>query len=122
MKFKLPHTLRASSLVEVLISMVILLLVFGIGLMIFTNLVRSSKSKQSQVVAHQMSILAQQAQLTLDEDHVEQIEKDNIYYTVEQDAHPEYSDRVRIKVTAHLSNDGKIIDSLVLIKEEEYAN
>lgn len=119
MKFKLNHTIRASSLVEVLISMVILLLVFGIGMMIFTNLVRSSKSKQSKVIAHEMAVLAHQA---LEEDREKQFEKEGIYYTVEQEDFSTYSDRVRIKVTAQLSDNGKIIDSLIVIKELEHAN
>lgn len=116
MKVKLNHTVRASSLVEVLISMVILLLVFGIGMMIFTNLVRSSKSKRSKVIAHEMSILAQQA---LEVGSATEIEKEDVYYAVEKEMLPDYSDRIRIKVTAHASDNGKILDSLILIKEHE---
>lgn len=119
MKVNYKLKLQASSLVEVLIAMVILLLVFGIGLMIFTNLIHSSKSKQSKLVAHEMTVLAQHAQ---DEGSEEQVQIGDLYYTIDKETIVPYSDRIRIKVTAHDSGTGKIIDSLVMIKEQQYAD
>lgn len=43
---KLKSTVRASSLLEVVISMVIIVAVFGIAMMIYTNVLRSSLSSQ----------------------------------------------------------------------------
>lgn len=53
-------TLKASTLMEVLIAMVILLCVFGIGMMIFANLDRSSSNLESRVVREQLRALAGQ--------------------------------------------------------------
>ncbi|UIR54617.1 hypothetical protein LZQ00_10055 [Sphingobacterium sp. SRCM116780] len=114
MRFNIHHKLRASSLMEVLISMVILLVVFGIGLMIFTNVILSSKSEESKKVEQRMAVLAQQA---LEEGASEEMELDAVHYQVNKEILPQFSDRIRISVLAMNTTSGKIIDSLIVIKE-----
>ncbi|SPZ88333.1 Uncharacterised protein [Sphingobacterium multivorum] len=52
--------LKASSLVETLVSMVIILIVFGIGMLIFVNLTKASRSETRKSTTEQMMLWSRQ--------------------------------------------------------------
>lgn len=106
--------LKASSLVEVLIAMVILLSIFGIGMMIFANLDRSSSSLESRIVRGQLSALAEQYKQTDIQDS--RIQIDSIAYYIEEIPIEGIQDRIRLKIYAERLLDGTYIDSLIMIR------
>lgn len=105
--------LKSSTLIEVLIAMVILLCVFGIGMMIFANLDRSSSNLESRVVREQLHTLASQYQQDGGQNNDVQI--DSISYFFEEIPLEGIQDRVKLKVYAERIADGQLIDSLVRI-------
>lgn len=107
--------LKASTLVEVITAMVILLVIFGIGMLVFANLFRSSTSVdflfiQKQMIALKVSYL---------ESNVEEepIIMDNIAYRIVEEELVSFPDRVKVKIYAERIEDAKIMDSLVFVRE-----
>lgn len=107
--------LKASTLVEVITAMVILMVVFGIGMLVFANLFRSSTSLdhlfiQKQLFAVKASYLESNVQ-------DEPIIMDSIAYRIVEEEIASFPDRVKIKIYAERIYDAKILDSLVSICE-----
>lgn len=106
--------LKSSTLIEVLIAMIILLCVFGIGMMVFANLDRSSSNLQSRAVREQLRSVAEQygqGQLQTDE-----VEIDSVLYFIEQEPLIGFQDRIKVKVYAQRVIDGTVIDSLTRVQ------
>jgi type II secretory pathway pseudopilin PulG len=64
------HSVRGSTILEVIISMIIIIVVFGISMMIFTNVNRlslSAKKLRAQAILQQTLLQAEQAK-----DHTDQ--------------------------------------------------
>lgn len=106
--------LKASTLVEVLIAMVILLSVFAVGMMIFANLTSSSRSRESKTIQAQMQdILFQYRQ---DEDIPSTQTIDSVVYYLEEKPLTAYPDLTKVTVYAERLADHAVIDSVIEIQ------
>jgi type II secretory pathway pseudopilin PulG len=105
---------RASSVLEVIISMVIILMVFGIAMMIFTNVTRTSLSaKKLRAAAQIRKIMLQTEQLAQPDDQSFQIDDFNIEVKIKQ---LEQNDKLNeITVTAFDGNQQKVAQLQKLI-------
>ncbi|KKO90745.1 hypothetical protein AAW12_14430 [Sphingobacterium sp. Ag1] len=105
--------LKASSLVETLVSMVIILIIFGIGMLIFVNLTKASRSETRKSTTEQMMLWSRQLEANGFDGNTEgESLQDSIklgYQLREAERHP---DRSRLAVYA-ISEEGKVIDSLI---------
>ncbi len=113
-KLKYNMRLKASSILEVIISMIIILLVFGIAMMIATNVVHSSlsvKKLNAQALLHNVLIKEEQAKevntqtYTLDDFRVEQ----------EIKAYNDDAGLTEIHLTAYDANQEKVAELQKLI-------
>jgi|GEM_PF-444832 len=109
-KKKISIRIQASTLVEVLVAMVILLSVFAIGMLLFANLTRTSKSQRSrQVQLHMEHILWKVSRGEIVE---RPILIDSLAYYVEEELIFGFQDRKKVTVFVEQMEDGVIIDSL----------
>lgn len=105
--------LKASSLVETLVSMVIILIVFGIGMLIFVNLTKASRSETRKSTSEQMMLWSQQVETNGFEGNTEgESLRDSIKLSYQLREAEGYSDRLRLAVYA-VSEEGKVTDSLI---------
>ncbi len=105
--------LKASSLVETLVSMVIILIVFGIGMLIFVNLTKASRSETRKSTTEQMMLWSRQLETTgFDGNTAGESQQDSIKFSYQLNEVEGYTDRLRLAVYA-MSEDGKVTDSLV---------
>lgn len=105
--------LKASSLVETLVSMVIILIVFGIGMLIFVNLTKASRSETRKSTTEQMMFWSRQLETSgFDSNTVGESQQDSIKLSYQLNEVEGYTDRLRLAVYA-MSEDGKVTDSLV---------
>ena len=105
--------LKASSLVETLVSMVIILIVFGIGMLIFVNLTKASRSETRKSTTEQMMLWSRQLETTgFDGNTAGESQQDSIKFSYQLNEVEGYTDRLRLAVYA-MSEEGKVKDSLV---------
>jgi Tfp pilus assembly protein PilV len=105
--------LKASSLVETLVSMVIILIVFGIGMLIFVNLTKASRSESRKSTSEQMMLWSHQLETSGFEGNTEEESlQDSIKLSYQLQEVGGYPDRLRLAVYA-ISEEGKVIDSLI---------
>lgn len=105
--------LKASSLVETLVSMVIILIVFGIGMLIFVNLTKASRSETRKSTTEQMMLWSRQLETTgFDGNTMGESLKDSTKLSYQLKETEGYPDRLRLAVYA-ISEEGKVTDSLV---------
>lgn len=104
---------RASTLVEVLIALIILLAVFAAGMMLFTRLVTASTSKRQTAVQLELKQLGN-AYLTGEFDKQASKITPMAAYDVEEELTP-YADRKRVRFYAYDTENNNILDSLILI-------
>lgn len=111
--------LKASSLVETLVSMVIILIVFGIGMLIFVNLTKASKSETRKSTSEQMMLWSRQLEADRFDGNTEgERLQDSIKLTFLLTEVQGYTDRQRLVVYS-AADDGKITDSLVRYIEKK---
>lgn len=105
--------LKASSLVETLVSMVIILIVFGIGMLIFVNLTKSTKSQTRKSTSEQMMLWSRQLEADGFDGSTEGDKlQDSVKLSYLLTAVEGYTDRQRLVIYS-IADDGKITDSLV---------
>lgn len=108
----------ASSLVEVLVALVILLTVFAMGMLIFTRLMQANRSQTSQQAQLQLAQLkARYMQGSWNDEAMPATGP--IQYSLEEESLPSYSDRLRIKLYAYDSEQQLLIDSLIFISPND---
>lgn len=106
--------LKASSLVETLVSMVIILIVFGIGMLVFVNITKASRSETRKSTSEAMSAWSYQLETAGFEGNTSgELQQDSIFLSYEAQQLPAYPDRLRLVVYALRPKDGKVTDSLV---------
>ncbi|GAA0884068.1 hypothetical protein GCM10009120_26660 [Sphingobacterium siyangense subsp. cladoniae] len=111
--------LKASSLVETLVSMVIILTVFGIGMLIFVNLTKASRSETRKSTTEQMMLWSRQLEANgFDGNTMGESLKDSIKLSYQLKETEGYPDRLRLAVYA-ISEEGKVTDSLVRYIEDK---
>ncbi|QRQ61133.1 hypothetical protein [Sphingobacterium multivorum] len=105
--------LKASSLVETLVSMVIILIVFGIGMLIFVNLTKASRSETRKSTTEQMMLWSRQLEANGFDGNTEgESLQDSIKLSYQLKETEGYPDRSRLAVYV-ISEEGKVTDSLV---------
>lgn len=105
--------LKASSLVETLVSMVIMLIVFGIGMLIFVNLTKATKSQTRKSTSEQMMLWSRQLEADGFDGNTEGDKlQDSVKLSYLLTAVEGYTDRQRLIIYS-IADDGKITDSLV---------
>lgn len=116
LKDMFTRSLSASTLVEVLIALVIMLTVFAIGMVIFVRVNNAENTQRKQHVHMQLrTVSAAYLRGTWDKDQTMDYEACTIF--IEEYTLPSFSDRRKIVVYAQDNNSekGVIIDSLVKI-------
>ncbi len=111
--YRLP-SLRGSTLVEVLIALIILLSVFGMGMLLFTQLVNASTSRRQTVVRFELKQFGN-AYLTGDFGILETKTTQTAAYIAEAEVLTPYTDRKRVKFYAYDLENNNLLDSLILI-------
>lgn len=110
---KINLKVKASTLVEVIVAMVILLVIFGIGMTIFANLFRNSSSLDKLAIQKQLMAVRQQY---LDASLVaKEVTMEDIRYSIITKKMVNYPDIYSLKIFATRINDGSIVDSLISI-------
>ncbi|WP_149915198.1 type II secretion system protein [Sphingobacterium cavernae] len=107
--------LAASTLIEVIVAMVILLVVFAIGMMIYANLNKNSSTTESFQLRKQLKSL-QQAYVR-NEIAQNSIVFDSIEYFIETEQLETFTDRIKLKIYAIRMGNNKLLDSLISIQE-----
>jgi len=102
--------LRASTLVETLVAMTILLTVFGIGMLLFANLTRSADRERNARIRMQMGHVLWQ--VSMGRALGGPISVDGVKYYVEEEHHPGLPGCRRATVFAELMENGTLVDSL----------
>ncbi|WP_333625486.1 hypothetical protein [Sphingobacterium siyangense] len=98
---------------ETLVSMVIILIVFGIGMLIFVNLTKASRSETRKSTTEQMMLWSRQLETSeFDGNTMGESLKDSIKLSYQLKETEGYPDRLRLTVYA-ISEEGKVTDSLV---------
>lgn len=105
---------RASTLVEVLIALIILLSVFGAGMLLFTQLVNASTSKRQTIVRFELKQLSS-AYLAGDFGMQETKTTKAAAYMAETETLAPYTDRKRVRFYAYDIENNNLLDSLILI-------
>lgn len=108
-RVKYNHRIKASTILEVIISMVIIMLVFTIAMMISANVIRSSlsvKKLYAEAVLQDLLIKAEQSQET----NTQTFNIDDL--RIEQEVKPDinFSNLLNIHLTAYDINSGKIAE------------
>jgi hypothetical protein len=96
--------LRASSLTEAVVAMVIMMLVFGIAMMIYTNIIRLSlsvKKLRAQAVAE--DVLLRAVNTGAEEGRSEQIDE----YRIEQTARPFGTEKALVVIQVRVFDDNQ---------------
>jgi len=108
-KLNIQGKVRASTILEVVISMIVIIVVFGIGLMIFSNVTRSSLSLKKL----KAEAALQDRMLSLEQDTVPTSEtKGNEDFRIEQKTE-RYNDNnhlFRVQLTAYDNNNSKVAE------------
>lgn len=104
----------ASTLVEVLVALVILLSVFAVGMLIFARLNQASSSQIRQTVHLQLREIASRY-VNEEWDTEQTIQYEHILYSLEEEQLSDYADRIRVKIYAFDTQLQKPVDSLILI-------
>jgi len=108
--------LKASTLVEVLIALLIIMAVFVSGMIIFANITKSARSQTLRKVQGDMKVIqATYESYPIDTD--EEVTEDSIRYTIQIIGMEQYPSLKRISVVAYRPNRTLPIDSLVVLKE-----
>lgn len=106
--------LKASSLVETLVSMVIILIVFGIGMLIFVNITKASKSEMHKNTDELMASWSHELEaMGFGRDSAGTKQQDSIQLSYAVATVQAYPDRLRLVIYALHPVDKKITDSLV---------
>jgi Tfp pilus assembly protein PilV len=113
----IKRRVRASSLLEVIVSMVIIVVVFGLAMMMIANITRGSLSTEK---IHAQAVL--KSALINGEDQKEWISKTVIIdsVTVEQEVKPYTTGLLEVRLTAYDMNNQKMAElRKVVIKDNE---
>jgi len=118
-KLTLKTTVKASTIMEVLIAMILIIAVFGIAMMIFTNVLNSSlsvKKIRAQAILQEALITAEKA----DNNVSQSISVDD--FRIEQEIKP-YNDNaalIDVRLTAFDQNQQKIaeLEKVILNKND----
>ena len=116
----LKRAMRASTLIEVLIALIILLSVFAVGMLIFTRLVNTATSeRQLQASATLKQLRA--AYIAGNQETLQAEQVAGTAYRVEEKPLAENADRKRIVFMAYDAASEQLIDSLIVIlpRDEE---
>jgi type II secretory pathway pseudopilin PulG len=106
---KLKRRLKASTILEVVISMTIIVIVFGIAMMIFTNVLRfslSAKKLRAQALLRETMLNAEQnpvnasQSLAVDDFRIEEV----------AEPYPQNSNLTAIHLTAYDQNQQKVAE------------
>jgi len=108
--------LKGSTLVEVLVSMVILLTIFALGMVIFTRIISSSKSHSQQQTHSRLKEIRSAYEAQDWNDKYEENES-SVSYRIEEEEFLEIKDRIKVKIFAINNSSQKLIDSLIFLKE-----
>jgi Tfp pilus assembly protein PilE len=106
---KLKGSARASTILEVVVSMVIIVIVFGIAMMIFTNVLRmslSGKKLRAQALIQETMLNAEHTSANV----TQTITKDEFRIEQEVKPHRENSALTDIHLTAYDQNQQKIAE------------
>lgn len=115
--------LKASSLIETLVSMVIILIVFGIGMLIFVNITKASKSEMYKNTNELMTSWSQQLEATgFDGNLTGEMLHDSILLIYEVSDLEKYEDRLRLVIYSKRIEDRKTTDSVVRYIERKTEN
>lgn len=109
---------KASTLVEVLVALTILMTVFAVGMLIFANLSRSGRTQRKQVVFYHLRDVAQgyrRGDIAADESLI----RDSTVYFMEESVMPNLADRKKVGIYAFDPVSETILDSLIFIHEEK---
>ena len=111
----LTRRVRASSLLEVIISMVIIVVVFGLAMMMMANITRGSLSTKK---IHAQAIL--KSMLMNGEGQKEWVSKTAIIdsVTVEQDVKPYNTGLLEVHLTAYDMNNEKMAELRKIVIEQ----
>lgn len=117
----ISNKVNASTLLEVIVAMVVIMIVFIIATGIYTNVIKSSPSvKQQQARALAIGVIQQSK---LDHDWTESIAQvDSITLQKEVAPYGEYADLILIKVTAkeHGKEIGVVKQIVKRVEDEPY--
>ncbi len=106
--------LKASSLMETLVSMVVILIVFGIGMMIFVNLTKASRTEIRKNTNELMVAWSFELENNGFENNMYgELHQDSIKLIYKLSELLEYPDRQRLVIYSIQPNTGMAIDSLV---------
>jgi hypothetical protein len=106
--------LNASTMVEVIVAMVILLTVFAMGMFIFSNLFKSTTSVRQLAIRKQLSRIEHDyIHGELSEDYVI---IDSVGYTIQYEELIDYPDCIKLKIYAEDLLTDRITDSLISIQ------
>ena len=116
-RIRLNNRLIASTLVEVIVAMVILLSVFAIGMFIFAKLYRNSTTIDHFRIQKELLQVRQQyiEGIITDQYHV----MDSIAYHIDIEEIPAYPDRIKLKIYAEQLINEIYVDSLISIHEKK---
>lgn len=104
----------ASTLVEVLVALVILLTIFGMGMIIFARLNQAGSSQKQQQVGLRLRQIGH-AYAAGEWDAHQPVNDEQISYAVNEEPLATYADRRRVTVYAFDNEQQKLVDSLALI-------
>jgi type II secretory pathway pseudopilin PulG len=110
---------KASSLLEIIIAMILIMLVFGIAMMIITNVTRlslSGKKLRAEALVKKNMLLAQQSQQIDDQT----LQEDDIRIEIKAKGSQAYPDLTEMVVTAYDANQEKVAElhQLIPVKHE----
>jgi len=116
-KITLARKLEASTLVEVLIAMVIIMAVFVSGMAIFVNVTQSGVSISRLKAQERMSKMMEESVSNADW-HDQVVTEDSIFYQKSVVAYPAYPDLLLIEIKAK-QNDTDLGEFRQVVKKEE---
>lgn len=105
---------RASTLVEALIALIILLAVFAAGMQLFTRLVNASTSKRQTMIQLELKQLGNAfiaGEFGIQDTKTTQAAA----YSAEEEMLETYADRKRVRFYAYDIENNNLLDSLILI-------
>ncbi|MDR2270594.1 MAG: hypothetical protein LBF27_06780 [Sphingobacterium sp.] len=106
--------IKASSLVETLVSMVIILIVFGIGLLIFVNITKASRSETRKNTDEMMASWSHELETAgFGDDSTGEKLQDSIRLSYAVSTVAAYPDRLRLVIYTMHPEDNNRTDSLV---------
>lgn len=110
------HRVKASTLIEVIISLVIIMIVFVMAIGIFTKITQSGMSVSSVIARNKLNDMLQEAIKTGNYEELS-IMEDSISYKQNPEDYPGYPDLLIIKLEA--VQNGKLISKMQQIVKKD---